>query len=153
MPPLAGGIIEPLKGKGQLTVGHGNSGWPPYEFILREGQNVDVGVIKLFLSRTQVNLSDVAQSSPFLASVPGPVGGHSTAPPPPSVPTGGPSTSSTTTSLPSDAGFVSRASEAAKLKIETSDPNTLPFPWDTVEIIVVQQREKKKKKKKKKKNV
>jgi hypothetical protein len=37
----------------------------PTTFLLREGQNVDVGFLKLFLSREHVDLSEVAQSSPF----------------------------------------------------------------------------------------
>ena len=66
MPPIAGGIVEPpLKGERHLTVGYGDSGWVPHKFFLREGQSVDVGILKLFLSRKQVNLSHVAQSSPF----------------------------------------------------------------------------------------
>ena len=37
----------------------------PHTFFLREGQDVDVGILKLFLTREHVDLSDVAQSSPF----------------------------------------------------------------------------------------
>ena len=66
LPPFAGGIVDPpLKGERHLTVGYGDSGWVPHTFFLREGQKVDVGILKLFLSTTQVNLSHVAQSSPF----------------------------------------------------------------------------------------
>lgn len=66
MPPIARGIVEPpLKGEGFLTVGYGDSGSVPHSFFLRKGQKVDVGILKLFLSRKQVNLSHVAQSSPF----------------------------------------------------------------------------------------
>ena len=46
-------------------MGYGDSGSVPQAFFLREGQEVDVGILKLFLSRKQVDLSDVAQSSPF----------------------------------------------------------------------------------------
>ena len=46
-------------------MGCGDSGSGTPLFSLREGQNVDVGILKLFLSREPVNLSDVAQSSPF----------------------------------------------------------------------------------------
>jgi hypothetical protein len=46
-------------------VGYGDSGWVPHTFFLREGQSIDVGILKLFLSRKQANLSHVAQSSPF----------------------------------------------------------------------------------------
>lgn len=66
MPPIALGIVEPpLKREGFLTVGYGDSGSVPHSFYLRKGQNVDVGILKLFLSRRQVNLSHVAQPSPF----------------------------------------------------------------------------------------
>ena len=68
MPPIARGTVEPpLKGKGYLTVGYGDSGSVPYRYFLRKGQNVDVGTLKLFLSREQVNLSDVAKPSPFVS--------------------------------------------------------------------------------------
>ena len=46
-------------------MGYGDSGSVPHTFFLREGQDVDVGILKLFLSRKQVDLSDVAQPSPF----------------------------------------------------------------------------------------
>ena len=65
-PPTARGTVDPpLKAKRHLTVGYGDSGSAPYTFFLREGQNIDVGILKMFLSRKQVNLSHVAQSSPF----------------------------------------------------------------------------------------
>jgi hypothetical protein len=66
MPPIALGEVEPpLKGKGYLTVGYGDSGSVPYSFFLRKGQDVDVGILKLFLSRKQVDLLHIAQPSPF----------------------------------------------------------------------------------------
>ena len=46
-------------------MGFGDSGSVPHTFFLREGQKVDVGILKLYLSRKQVDLSDVAQRSPF----------------------------------------------------------------------------------------
>ena len=49
-------------------MGYGESGSVPHIFFLREGQMVDVGILKLFLSRKQVNLSYIAQSSPFVVS-------------------------------------------------------------------------------------
>ena len=57
-------------------MGYGDSGSVPYTFYLREGQDVDVGILKLFLSRKQVDLLHVAQSSPFSAN-------RATAAPPP----------------------------------------------------------------------
>ena len=65
-PPIARGIVDlPLKGHQNLPVGFGDSGTVPHTFFLREGQNVDVGILKLFLSRKPMDLSDVVQSSPF----------------------------------------------------------------------------------------
>ena len=49
-------------------MGYGESGSVPHKFVLPEGQKVDVGILKLFLSRHQVNLSHIAQSSPFVVS-------------------------------------------------------------------------------------
>ena len=46
-------------------MGYADSGSAPRTFFLREGQDVDVGILKLFLTREHVDLSDVAQSSPF----------------------------------------------------------------------------------------
>lgn len=46
-------------------MGHGDSGTDSHTFRLRENQNVDVGILKLFLSKERVDVSDVAQPSPF----------------------------------------------------------------------------------------
>ena len=56
-------------------MGYGNTGSVPHTFFLREGQDVDVGNLKLFLSKEHVDFSDVAQSSPFES-----IGARSTAP-------------------------------------------------------------------------
>ena len=75
-PPTARGIVDhPLKGHQSLPVGYGDAGSVPHTFFLRGGQNVDVGILKLFLSREHVDLSNVAQSSPFDA-----IGARFTAP-------------------------------------------------------------------------
>ena len=47
-------------------MGYGDSGTVPHTFFLRKDQDVDVGTLKLFLSRRHVDLSDVIQSSPFV---------------------------------------------------------------------------------------
>ena len=47
-------------------MGYGDSESIPHTFFLRDGQNVDVGILKLFLSTEPVDLSHVAQSSPFV---------------------------------------------------------------------------------------
>jgi hypothetical protein len=63
---LEGIVDPPLKSQRHLSVGYGDSGTVPHIFLLRKGQNVDVGILKLYLSdEQQVDLSDVAQSSPF----------------------------------------------------------------------------------------
>jgi hypothetical protein len=41
-------------------------GTVPHTFFLRKDQNVDVGILKLFLSREHVDLSDVTQSTAFV---------------------------------------------------------------------------------------
>ena len=140
-PPIAGGIVEPpLKAKGHLPIGYGDSGWVPHIFFLREGQSVDVGVLKLFLSRNQVNLSDIAQSSPFV-----PVENQSTLllPSPPFGPTGGRSSTSPSPSLPSDSdatGTSGHRGTIQSLTREGPEPTSLRFPWDTIEVTVVQRR-------------
>ncbi|PBK59431.1 hypothetical protein ARMSODRAFT_899277 [Armillaria solidipes] len=48
-----------------LTIGYGASGTVPHMYTLREGQDVDVGFLKLFLSTECMDLSAVVQSSPF----------------------------------------------------------------------------------------
>ena len=63
------GIFEhPLTSGRYLPVGYGDSGTVPHMFFLREEQIVDVGILKLFLSREQVDFLDVAQSSPFVSA-------------------------------------------------------------------------------------
>ena len=71
VPPIAAaqGIVDPpLKSGGYLTVGYGDSGSVPHAYFVRKGQNIDVGTLKLFVSRTPVDLSHVAQSSPFITN-------------------------------------------------------------------------------------
>ncbi|KAK0440552.1 caspase domain-containing protein [Armillaria borealis] len=48
-----------------LTIGYGASGTVPHMYTLREGQNVDVGFLKLFLSTEYIDLSGIVQGSPF----------------------------------------------------------------------------------------
>ena len=75
-PPTARGIVDPpLKGHQSLPVGYGDfeflpAGYGesvtiPRTFFLREGQDVEVGILKLFLTREQVDFSNIIQSSPF----------------------------------------------------------------------------------------
>ncbi|CCM00513.1 uncharacterized protein FIBRA_02547 [Fibroporia radiculosa] len=79
-PPTANGIVDPpLRGKDSLTIGYGDSGSPPQRFFLRDGQKLDVGLLKLFLSTEYVDLSHIPQPSPFgegRGSTPDPVKPH-----------------------------------------------------------------------------
>jgi hypothetical protein len=56
-------------------VGFGDSGTIPHTFLLRDKQDVDVGILKLFLSQKQVDFSEVAQLTPFV-----PIGARYTVP-------------------------------------------------------------------------
>ncbi|KIM23672.1 hypothetical protein M408DRAFT_250848 [Serendipita vermifera MAFF 305830] len=67
----------PLRAGGALTIGYSATGWAPWSYSLRqpesienglimqEGQDVDVGFLKLFLSSDPLDLSHMVQHSPF----------------------------------------------------------------------------------------
>ncbi|KAF8150599.1 caspase domain-containing protein [Crassisporium funariophilum] len=57
-------VEAPLKPHGSLTIGYG-SGGPPFDCFLRDGQDVDVGTFKFYLSTEQVDLTHIRQRSPF----------------------------------------------------------------------------------------
>ena len=125
-------------------MGYGDGGWVPQTFFVREGQKVDVGILKLFLSKKQVDLSHIAQSSPFV-----PVIGYSTStaqsssspPPPPFLPIGG--RSNTTPSLPFDfSPTVARGTRPLDQAVMREGTDSR-LPWDTIEIRVVQRPENK----------
>ncbi|PBK59428.1 hypothetical protein ARMSODRAFT_899249 [Armillaria solidipes] len=48
-----------------LAIGYGASGTVPHMYTLREGQDVDVGFLKLFFSTEYLDLSGIVQGSPF----------------------------------------------------------------------------------------
>lgn len=54
-----------LPANGFLTIGYGEKVAPPQTFVLDEGQIVDVGTIKLFLSTEHVDLNHIPQEYPF----------------------------------------------------------------------------------------
>ncbi|KAF8970617.1 caspase domain-containing protein [Flammula alnicola] len=67
LPGAANHIAEPplpMNG-GSLTIGYGAGGAAPFSYFLREGQDVDVGFMKVFLFSKPVDLSDVVQDTPF----------------------------------------------------------------------------------------
>ncbi|EIM86633.1 uncharacterized protein STEHIDRAFT_156937 [Stereum hirsutum FP-91666 SS1] len=51
---------------GELTIGYGSGGIPPYRYLLRPGQDVDVGILKLFLFNKTYPQVNIEQTSPFL---------------------------------------------------------------------------------------
>ncbi|KAK0234529.1 hypothetical protein EDD85DRAFT_922629 [Armillaria nabsnona] len=48
-----------------LAIGYGASGTVPHMYTLRDGQDVDVGFLKLFYSTEYLDLSGIVQGSPF----------------------------------------------------------------------------------------
>ncbi|VDC06749.1 unnamed protein product [Peniophora sp. CBMAI 1063] len=65
-PPAIGQGAEPsLPAHGVLTIGYGAGGGLPYTFFLREGQELDLGFIKLFISAEPIDFSSIEQRSPF----------------------------------------------------------------------------------------
>ena len=66
-PPTAGKfkVDSPLPSKGSLTLGYGVGNSDAFNYVLRGGQDVDVGFLKLFLTTEQVDLSNIPQLSPF----------------------------------------------------------------------------------------
>ena len=60
-----GKIDAPLPPKSTLTLGNGGSGGYPFTFVLLEGQKKDISFIKLFLSTSPTDFSNIPQGSPF----------------------------------------------------------------------------------------
>jgi hypothetical protein len=58
--------VDPsLRPNGSITIGYGSGGGAPFDYSLREDQDVDVGFLKLFISMEQVDLSGIPQLTPF----------------------------------------------------------------------------------------
>jgi len=69
-PGLSTGKVDPpLRPQGSLTIGYGAGGGVPLVYVLRKGQDVDVGHLKLFLSTNHADLSGIPQDSPFDGSI------------------------------------------------------------------------------------
>jgi len=58
-------LEHPLKGEGELTVGYGSGGWPPFVYQIHKGRDLDVGFLKIYLSTQPVDLSGIKQGSAF----------------------------------------------------------------------------------------
>ena len=54
---------SPLLSGGSLAIGYGAGGFPPLTFYLPAGQDVDLGFLKIFLSTSPSDLSDIRQPS------------------------------------------------------------------------------------------
>jgi hypothetical protein len=50
---------------GSITIGYGSGGARPLGYCLLDGQDIDVGFLKLFFSTEKVDLSSIPQDSPF----------------------------------------------------------------------------------------
>jgi hypothetical protein len=50
---------------GSLSIGYGCGGSAPFSYFLRDGQDIDVGFLKLFLTTEPVDYSNIPQPSPF----------------------------------------------------------------------------------------
>ena len=59
-------LASPLKSNGELCVGYGSGGAPPYIYHIRKGQYLDVGFLKIYLSTQPIDLSGIQQKPAFL---------------------------------------------------------------------------------------
>jgi hypothetical protein len=55
-------LEPPLKRQGELTVGYGSGGWSPFIYQVREGRDLDIGFLKIYLTTKPVDLSGIKQS-------------------------------------------------------------------------------------------
>ncbi|KAF8809408.1 hypothetical protein BYT27DRAFT_7187712 [Phlegmacium glaucopus] len=73
-------LDAPLPPKSMLTIGYGNGGANPWQFMFREGDKKDIGFFKLFLSTCPSSFSSILQQSPFELEIDMPRGGESVVP-------------------------------------------------------------------------
>jgi hypothetical protein len=59
-------VDAPLPPKSRLTIGFGNGGGLPWRFHLRDGEDIDVGFFKLFLTTSPADFASIIQGSPFV---------------------------------------------------------------------------------------
>jgi len=58
-------VDAPLPPRGSLAIGYGDGGVSPWQFLLRDGEDMDVGFFKLFVTTSPADFSSVPQESPF----------------------------------------------------------------------------------------
>ncbi|QRW14169.1 ICE-like protease (caspase) p20 domain protein [Ceratobasidium sp. AG-Ba] len=63
--PSSAKVDISLPRRGQLSIGYGTSGRVPFAYMLEDGQNFDLGLIKLFVTDTPVDFGLLEQESPF----------------------------------------------------------------------------------------
>jgi len=69
LPAAAEYEVDPLlPPRGAITLGYGRGGGDPIIFDIPQGQDIELGIFKLFLFTEYVDLSDVGQDSPFKRS-------------------------------------------------------------------------------------
>jgi hypothetical protein len=61
-------VNAPLSPKSHLTIGYGDGGVSPWQFLLRDGEDKDVGFFKLFVTTSPADFASIPQESPFMAS-------------------------------------------------------------------------------------
>ena len=73
MPPFGAGtkglsaaVDAPLPPKSTLAIGYSDGGVSPWQFLLRKGDDKDVGFFKIFLTSSPADLSSITQESPFV---------------------------------------------------------------------------------------
>ncbi|KAG9089724.1 hypothetical protein FRC06_001415 [Ceratobasidium sp. 370] len=62
--PAASGM-KPLRSMQHLSIGYGSSCLGPSAFFLEDGQTLDVGIIKLFVTTSPISFGLIEQESPF----------------------------------------------------------------------------------------
>lgn len=61
-------VDDPLPPKSKLTIGFGDGGASPWHFSLHDGEDVDVGFFKLFLTTAPANFAMIHQETPFVSA-------------------------------------------------------------------------------------
>lgn len=64
-PPISAANMKPLPPGQSLTIGYGDGGSSPFQFVVREGMDVEVGFLKLFVTTHPADFSHIPQRSPF----------------------------------------------------------------------------------------
>ena len=55
-----------LPARSSFTIGYGSGGQSPFSFVVEDDQEIEVGVLKLFVTTVQGEFSTIKHSSPFV---------------------------------------------------------------------------------------